>query len=115
MPTPYGRLVDQAMLLGVLNGLHDSLHMLLLSVECLSLDAREDPSLEAREDPSLEDEIVGLVTGAGHAGAGEENRREDRSPPESRAQMPLRCPRGPGGAAIQTFSLISFACVKSSR
>ena len=39
--TPYGRLVDQATLLGVLNGLHDSLHMLLLSMECLSIEASD--------------------------------------------------------------------------
>ena len=52
--TPYGRLVDQATRLGMLNGLHDSLHMLLLSVERLSIEAMEGPSVEVTEGPSVE-------------------------------------------------------------
>jgi hypothetical protein len=52
--TPYGRLVDQATLLGVLNGLQDSMHMLLLAVERLSIEAMEGPSIEAMEGPSIE-------------------------------------------------------------
>ncbi len=35
-----GRLIDQAALLGVLNSLYNSLHMTLLSVECLGIDAQ---------------------------------------------------------------------------
>jgi hypothetical protein len=52
--TPNGRWVDQAALLGVLNGLHSSLHLLLLSVERLSTEAMEGPSTEAMEEPSTE-------------------------------------------------------------
>ena len=52
--TPNSRWVDQAALLGVLNGLHSSLHLLLLSVERLSMEAMEEPSIKAMEGPSTE-------------------------------------------------------------
>ena len=47
--TPYGRLVDQVTLLGVLNGLHDKLHMLLLAVERLSIEAMEGSSVASTD------------------------------------------------------------------
>jgi hypothetical protein len=47
-PTPVttlcGRLVVQAALLGVLNALYNSLHMTLLSVECLAIGAPDADS-----------------------------------------------------------------------
>jgi hypothetical protein len=39
--TLYGRLVDQAALLGVLNTLYNSLHLPLLLVECVDVGASE--------------------------------------------------------------------------
>jgi hypothetical protein len=51
--TPYGRLVDQATLLGMLNGLHGSMQLLLLSVECLSAEATEGLSAEATDGPVI--------------------------------------------------------------
>lgn len=47
-----GRLVDQAALLGVLNGLYNSLHMPLLSVECLFIEA-QDQCCPGTRRPSL--------------------------------------------------------------